>query len=168
MEPVYGLVKVKEKVDSTKIEVTQNVLMVEFGGAYRFAEGPMRKVDRPWLMEAIVGGRYTYMDIELDIRGFGKAKDDLDWTDPFVGLHGTVPLSERWTLDLRGDIGGFDVGSERMWQAMGSVTYQLSPKRDLIIGYRALHQRYVKGSGADRRKWDMTTYGPAIGLAFRF
>lgn len=46
---------------------------------------------------------------------------------------------------LRGDVGGFGVGSQFTWQALGVYTYEFSSGRtawSAVLGYRAIGLNY--------------------------
>lgn len=167
VEPQYGLIKVKEN-DPVKVDVTSQFLILEFGGSYRIAEGQAGSAGRKWWFEPIIGARYTYLDLELDAGSQGSFEDNEGWIDPFVGFRGVYPLGERWTIGLRGDIGGFGVGSEFTWHAIGYVTYGLATNWEIGAGYRALYQRYEFGSGSDQGEWDILTHGPIFGATYKF
>ena len=55
-------------------------------------------------------------------------------------------------VTLRGDVGGFDVGSEFSWQVIATHDFQLCVTErytiDGYLGYRALSVDYSEGSGA--------------------
>ena len=77
--------------------------------------------------EAFVGVRLWSLDAELDVTGPGpgqSAQGDQAWVDPLVGARYIQPISDAWTFVLRGDIGGFGVGSEFSWQAVARVDWQ--------------------------------------------
>lgn len=62
-----------------------------------------------------------------------------DWVDPIIGLRWLWGFSDRWSLKLRGDIGGFGVGSDFAWQAAGLIDWQPFKYVSFIGGYRALY-----------------------------
>ncbi len=86
-----------------------------------------------------------------------------------IGLSTLWDLSERWALQLRGDIGGIAFGSDFAWDAFGLIGYQFSlfgeDNARVLAGYRALSQDYTDGSGRNKFKWDVTLHGPILGLA---
>lgn len=58
-----------------------------------------------------------------------------------VGLRGIFQLSEHWLIIVGGDIGGFGVGSDFAWSALGLFGYQwkgLGLDWAVLAGYRAL------------------------------
>lgn len=60
-----------------------------------------------------------------------------DWFDPYIGLRGRVNFSERFYATIKGDVGGFGVGSKISWTAEGGLGFQLTPRLFTEIGYRA-------------------------------
>jgi hypothetical protein len=60
------------------------------------------------------------------------------------------------------------VGSQISWNLAGYVGYNISRVVSLWAGYRALYVDYEDGSGTDKFVFDMTMYGPAIGIGFQF
>jgi hypothetical protein len=55
---------------------------------------------------------------------------------------------------VRGDIGGFGVGSEFSWNLLGAYGWQIAARNGVtyagIVGYRLLSVDYQKGSGGRR------------------
>ena len=123
-------------------------------------------------LDPYIGVRYTYLDLKLDFKPGPHFSGDQDWVDPIVGARTIWELSDRWSVTAFGDIGGFNVGSDFSWQAAGLVGYSFSLFGDndarVLAGYRALHQDYKNGSGADEFKWDVTLHGPVAALAVHF
>ena len=162
---------VKVSEDRTLIEVGSELALVELGGAYRFAELPLGKdANRLLSLEVLAGGRYNYLKAEVDIFGLLDAKRSQDWVDPMVGARATAKLTEKFSLRVRGDIGGFGIGSasDFAWNVVAFLGYQLSRRITLGAGWRVLDIDYEKGSGRRRFEYDVTTSGPVVGLAFRF
>ena len=67
---------------------------------------------------------------------------------------------------IRGDIGGFGVGSDFTWNAITFIDYRLWKHVSILGGYRALYQNYKNGSGIDEFKFDVTMHGPILALNF--
>ena len=66
---------------------------------------------------------------------------------------------------LRGDVGGFSVGSQFSWNALAAYSFVFS-KRDGVtysglLGYRALSADYEQGSGRTKYVYDVVMHGPA-------
>jgi len=118
------------------------------------------------------GLRYVSLDADLRVTGpLGNeltASEGQDWVDPVVGAIYSWPFADEWTLNLRGDIGGFGVGSDFAWQGMATLRWQFSPRTALGMAYRYLDMDYEDGKGSNRFKYDMATSGPAMGVIFTF
>jgi len=95
------------------------------------------------------GLTYTYLDIEMDVTNTlgGKASDGTteDWVDPIIGVKIRHDLNDKWFLNLVGEIGGFGVSSDLLWQAMAGVGYNINDCWSLVGGYRHLSIDYEDG-----------------------
>jgi hypothetical protein len=121
----------------------------------------------------VLGGlRYVDLSVEVQARGplgdLRAAKGSESWVDPIIGAHYTVPVNDRWSLILRGDIGGFGVGSDFAWQAMATVRWQASERLGILGAYRYFDMDYENGSGTGRFKYDLAISGPLLGVVFTF
>jgi hypothetical protein len=94
--------------------------------------------------------------------------ENQDWTDPLVGARWMWGFADGWSLIARGDIGGFGVGSDFSWQALGLVEWQPWEYSSFIAGYRALDVDYEDGRGREYFSFDATVHGPVIGLNFKW
>ena len=165
----------------TKIDPTAKIFYQGFGGFYRLgtwdlADAPDKEPPSV-TVDAYAGARYTYLDLKLDFKGvFRGLVNNVDksksWLEPLVGARTIWDLSERWTLTLAGDIGGFGFGSDFAWNAFGLIGYRFSlfgeNNARVLAGYRALYQDYSDGSGRDKFEWDVTLHGPTLGLLIQF
>jgi opacity protein-like surface antigen len=167
-----------EQEDTTSLGINTEVdfsqLIVEFGAGYQL--GDWRLGRRPWprlSMEVLGGGRYVNLDSELEITVTGPpgirvdVDQPVDWLEPFVGARLRLAVSKPLAFVVRGDAGGFGVGSDLTWNLVATLQYQTSPKVTLAIGYRLLDIDYDSGSGTDRFVYDVLTHGPILGVAFR-
>ena len=154
------------------LEVKQWV--IDFGGLYRFGRWILGSTgDREMFLELLGGGRYWNLKTELDLNaplaGLGvNAKVSEDWIDPFIGLRLLAELTPKLSLSVRGDIGGFGVGSDFSWNASAIFGYSFSEMISVWLGYRALGVDYEDGSGPDKFAYDVTMSGPIVGLGFKF
>jgi len=91
------------------------------------------------------------------------ARDDY-WFDPYVGLRGRYNFNKTVYTSVRGEIGGFGVGADLMWQVEGVIGINLTRSVFTEIGYRAL--------GADFRDnnfvFDVVLHGPQITTGITF
>lgn len=132
----------------------------------------LRKV-LPWL-DAGIGLRLNSLEAGFDVvTGVGQNETERSrsrtetWLDPIliVRSKGTFGGS-RWTYLLRGDIGGFGVGSDFAWQIQSGIGYEFSELFELSGGYRVIGMDYDTGSGDGYFKYDMDTSGPTVRLGF--
>lgn len=91
-----------------------------------------------------------------------------DWIDPTIVARWTLPLGERWLVQLRGNLGGFGIGSELFWQLQANAVWRSSPRTQWSFGYRIIDIDYDRGQGPDRFVYDMATFGPVVKFGFRF
>jgi hypothetical protein len=156
--------------------------VIEVGVAYEIA-----RWSRYTAIDLIAGGRYWHQSIDvnfalagtLNIGGLVLTGDraiarsgSVDWVDPLIGLRVRHQLAPGQELVLRGDIGGFDVGSEFSWNLMAAYSWQFAVRDGVtysgLLGYRALSVDYVQGSGANRYEYNVLQHGPIMGLTVGF
>jgi hypothetical protein len=126
----------------------------------------------PWA-EIGLGGRLNTIEGGLKVaegevlpgRDVSQTKT---WVDPLIAVRLTAPLESKWHLGIMGDYGGFGIGSDYAWQVFPFVGYRFSQLFELGAGYRAIGMKYETGSGDDLFIYDMTIFGPQIGLVFHF
>jgi hypothetical protein len=143
--------------------LTTSLFVLHLGGTVEVAGA----ADGRWALDALGGARFTQVRNGLSIPLGPSASQQATWAEPFLGLRLRGRLGARWEYALWGDIGGFGVGSDVSWQAVGTVSYRFplfGADAALTAGYRALSQDYR----ADGFRYDMTVHGPVIGLNLRF
>ncbi len=173
---LYANLGDETNVGPLKIDPDVNLFWGDFTGYYRLGPWDLDSEagdDGPQLIvDPYAGVRYTYLDVDLDISGGSNLSGDQDWFEPIVGLRTLWELSPRWGVTAAGDIGGFGIGSDFAWQAIGLVSYRFGlfgeNNSRFLFGYRALHQDYSTGSGANKFEWDVTLHGPIFALAIEF
>jgi hypothetical protein len=79
-------------------------------------------------------------------------------------LHGVWEVNDRWFLHGGGDIGGFGVSSDLIWQVNAAIGYRFTQSISALVGYRGLGVDYNDGGFLV----DTVAHGPVIGLSFRF
>ena len=118
-------------------------------------------------------GGLRYNDISTDVKvtgplGANKASGSKSWVDPVVGAVYGHKFNDTWSMNLRGDIGGFGIGSDFAWQGIASVRWQATPTVGVIGAYRYIDMDYEDGKGDKRFLYDMAITGPALGVVFSF
>lgn len=153
--------------------------MADFALYYRLFEQPLGDDNQQMLIFEPYGGlRYGYLrqkiDLNINIAGVGSAGRTLgtseDWVEPFIGGRVIWDLNDTWSLNVRGDAGGFGIGSasDLTWQVLGGIDYKLSENTTLNAGYRYVDLDYSRGSGANEFGIDLKAQGPYLGLTILF
>ena len=154
-------------------------VLVDVGVGYRLGEWTLPERRRPLTLDLYVGARYygflTRLRASLGVTkaGIRQAADvsnTVDWTDPLVGVRWQVPLLDCVSANFRGDIGGFNAGSELSWNIVGDVRYWigasiLSTHPYVALGYRALG---FTRSSDPHNELDMQFRGPFGTAGFVF
>jgi len=91
------------------------------------------------------------------------SRDDF-WFDPYVGLRTRYNFNKTFYTAVRGEIGGFGVGADLMWEVEGVLGINLSRNIFTEIGYRALSVDYNN----DGLLLDTVTHGPQITTGITF
>lgn len=142
--------------------VDLNLTLSEFSGYYRLQRDAHK-------LDFIAGVRYINMENTVSITGGPTLINaDKDWLDPLIGARWVWEFSDGWSLITRGDLGGFGVGSDFTWQALGLVEWQPWKHVSILAGYRALYIDYQDGSGREYFNFDATIHGPVLGLNFKW
>lgn len=97
-----------------------------------------------------------------------SAENSEFWIDPVLIARFSKSLNDTWQFKLRGDVGGFGIGSDFTWQLQASAGYRFSKLFQTTLGYRIIGMDYDQGSGSSRFRYDMNTSGPMIKLGFNF
>ncbi len=122
----------------------------------------------PWL-EILAGGRLNLLGSSATLEPVGTVfNKDIAFFDPFLGVRITVPNTGRWDYAVRGDVGGFGVGSQFTWQTRITVGFRVSKLITIGAAYWLFSIDYEQGSGLTYFKYDVLTSGPEIGIAFTF
>jgi hypothetical protein len=156
-------VDLEQDEDLTNGTVTAGIDMtlIDLVGGYRVSPA----------VALLAGARWV--DMGASLRYTGELADpDADvgksWIDPLIGVNVFASLSDRWWLGLRGDVGGFGVGSELTWQAYADIGWKASDLVSIILGYRALDIDYEDGDGLHFVGLDVLMSGPQLGVVFTF
>jgi len=148
-----------------ELDVTTTMQMYQLSAGYRFGERVT--------VDLIGAARYTQLDTDLDLvvttggllpGGTRSLSANESWWDPVVGVRVIVPLAQRWSMVLYGDVGGFGVGSDLTYQAIAGINWQFSKHFSAKAGYRYLYQDFEDEGFV----WDMAAHGPYLGLGIRF
>lgn len=128
----------------------------------------------PWL-DLGAGGRVnsltTRADLTLDLpngTSFRSKRSNRTWLDPIIIARFHNPEGSKYLYQLRGDIGGFGLGSDFTWQMQASIGYRISQLFQVSGGYRIIGVDYNKGNGEDRFMYNVDTSGIELRVGFNF
>ena len=153
--------------------------IADFGIGYRLGEWAIPNRKRPFSLDVFVGARYYWFltrlrasaSVRTRRRDFARSVDvthTFDWADPLVGVRWQLPLLDCISADFRGDIGGFEAGSDIAWNLVGGFRYWvdftlLSSHPYLGLGYRALG---FERSESSSNGMDLQFRGPYASAGF--
>ena len=86
------------------------------------------------------------------------------WFDPYVGLRARYNFNKTYYTAVRGEIGGFGVGADLMWEVETVVGINLTRSIFTEIGYRALGGNYENNGF----RFDAVMHGPQITTGITF
>jgi hypothetical protein len=139
---------------------------VEVSGGFVETVGSMTAMNgRP--LELLFGLRYVALKATVDVAPVPRASARETWLDPLVGLSFAHAFNDRWSVKLRGDIGGFGISSESSELATNVsaiIGWRVGEKVTLHGGYRML-QMYFDG---DSLVLDATMHGYVVGVGWLF
>jgi hypothetical protein len=138
----------------------------EAAGLYRIS---------PYL-EVGIGGRLNRLETGMDVlrnvipEGTEQVTGShtATWYDPIIIARFSGDIIDKWIYELRGDLGGFGIGSDFTWQIQVFGGYRFSKLFQLTAGYRLLSTNYDKGTGSQQFIFNIDEFGPVISLGFNF
>jgi hypothetical protein len=124
----------------------------------------------------LAGVRYLRLDAEFDIDARiqtpggrvtvrESVEETIDVLDPVIGAGVVTPLSDEWKLLLRGDFGGFGIGTDFSYQVNAMAEYMASENWSLAGGLRVIGFENIE---EDDVKMDLRMFGLMVGAAFYF
>jgi hypothetical protein len=140
---------------SANIKATEFLLTPKIG--YRVINEERIKVD------ALAGFRFWYLGENLkfnpSLLGLNFSGSQ-DFVDPVVGGRIQVALSPKIAINILGDVGGWDTGSQLEYQWGALLGYKIKPRLALQVGYRYLNVDYHGSRGI---VFNATTAGVLLG-----
>ena len=86
------------------------------------------------------------------------------WFDPYVGLRTRYNFNKTYYTAVRGEIGGFGVGADLMWEVEAAFGINLTRSIFTEIGYRALGDNFEENNF----RFDTVMHGPQITTGITF
>lgn len=113
-------------------------------------------------LELVFGMRYVALDSMVQLTPGPAGNAGESWLDPLVGARFKHDFNDRWSVSLRGDVGGFGVASELTTNLSATFGYRITDAMTLRFGYRALQMDFEDGGFV----LDAIAQGYAVGLSF--
>jgi hypothetical protein len=133
-------------------------------GYFRVLDGDVLSVD------ATAGARFWRLDNNLNLFPATTSAPSVtvgqsqSWVDPVLGARFHVNLAKGWFGTLKGDAGGFGVGSQLTYQFYVGIGKEFKQKFSTVAGYRYLDVDYSNGGFL----YDVHMSGPIVGFNVRF
>ena len=135
--------------------------VVEVGGAYE-----VMRFDPRTAIDILAGARYWHQDMSINLALAGTLdigdltvsgnraiarSGSVDWVDPVVGGRIRYNLAPGQDFVLRGDVGGFRVGSQFSWNALAAYSFVFA-KQDGVTYHRRCRDSRGRRGGHDRHR----------------
>jgi hypothetical protein len=127
-------------------------------------------------LEAGVGGRLNFMESGFDIfrKTLPEGTEEIaesaskTWFDPILIARVSTSIKDKWLFNVKGDLGGFGLGSDFTWQVQAYAGYRFGKLFQLTAGYKILSIDYDRGTDTKRFIYNVDTSGPVVRFGFNF
>lgn len=141
-------------------DVTAKMGIIDVGVGYTLLRGTTT-LGVPMTVAPVIGGRWTYLDLEINPDVLATRSGNRGWFDPYFGAVATIGLTRTLDLQIAGNVGGFGVGSDFTWAFQTMLEWHFAKHVSFDLGYRVLSWDYE----LENFKWDTTLQGPWIGIS---
>ena len=167
-QPNWISLQADGNVGPLRAQDDMQIWVVDMAGFYQLGKWGKEK---PVTLDALLGVRYWNVSDELTLSGPGglisyNHSDSTYLIDPIIGLRAKMYFTEKFSLSLHGDVGGFGVSdhsSQLTWQALGTLGYDFTRHFSLGLGYRALSTYQPDG-----KNLDLLLHGAFLALDFHW
>ena len=158
--------------DPLMVKRVARIVIGEVSSFYTFLQhtfrGSFRNVAA---VDAVLGLRLWWLGVQVKaVDGLITGEDYQVWVDPLTGLVVRLDLLDgHLPIVLRGDFGGWGIGSTIAWAGEASAGYRwFRPMLDitLALSYRVLAPNYSSASGDFG--FAAALHGPAVAVDFGF
>lgn len=119
-------------------------------------------------LDLIAGVQHSYLDIDQTLtpvsRPGSTTRYSYDWNDPLIGFRYQYPISQKWLVWLRGNMGGFNASTQRIIDLSTDIQYLINSTISFTIGYRYLKIDFKE----DDVLYDVALDGVYMGLGIHF
>jgi hypothetical protein len=118
--------------------------------------------------DANVGVRYWHLGQKLSfnptILGI-NFNGSQSWADIIIGGRVQLPVGKKTTINLLGDVGGWNATAKLDYQFAALLSYKFCPRWSLVAGYRYL---FVDYRPTNLSVFNVVTSGALIGVTYTF
>ncbi|HSE39830.1 MAG TPA: hypothetical protein VLH08_03630 [Acidobacteriota bacterium] len=120
--------------------------------------------------DLLAGARIVSLQTKLDFSAPINLEVEAEktWVDPYVGIRFHPWINENWSVIIRFDIGGFDIGSDIVWNLNANAVWHVTERSSFAFGYRIMDVKYDDEEGDTEFIYDMTNHGPIGGFIYQF
>jgi hypothetical protein len=119
-------------------------------------------------VDALAGTRIWHLNNAINLYKGGSATvtagQTQDWVDPVLGGRFRLNCNKGWYATLKGDAGGFGIGSQVTYQTIATIGKEFKKKYSLQAGYRYFAVDY-KNAGF---LYNVHMNGPILGFNLRY
>ncbi len=169
----YVKMEDRKSVGPITVKARLELEILELAGFYRLGVWPVGTSAGRLSLDVLGGARYNRIQGDVGLLGRRisvSAGGTQDWWDPFIGPRITYQPCEKFSVSVRGDVGGFGIEgcSKLTWQIVAGARYDITKNMFVEAGYRVLDTDYRTGSGDHRFEWDIQMRGPFLALGITF
>lgn len=122
--------------------------------------------------------RFLWQELEVDTVRIGEISLPVDrefsssrtTVEPLISAQIGLDLSERWAINMRGDVSGFNINAEEdfTWNLLIGTQYHVSPNISLQLAYRFNGFDFEDGEGLRRTRLNLYQNGLWLSGIFQF
>jgi hypothetical protein len=125
-----------------------------------------------------IGARYIYLKQRFNLTYVGSilgsqsriVTHDQEWYEPYIGGRFNIKMNDKLTLQLGGNVGGFDDGDGESLNYGAEGILRITPNDTIFfeVGYRYADLSYSHGEGVDEFGLEARFYGPIFTFGLMF
>jgi len=161
--------------EKRKVTIDETVWLIKYGVSYDLGVLHLGKSPQSLTVtvQPYVGGLYFHDPIKLKVdpgvAGLGlKVRETIEFNTPIIGLNTLWHLTDRWSLRVGGNFGGWNVDNvESTYEVVGDIAYHFElwgQHAKAFVGYRYLYIDLDVGAV----ELTVTVKGPFVGMGFEF
>lgn len=115
-------------------------------------------------LDVVFGMRYVALESTVQFAPSIVGDASKGWLDPLVGARYEHAFNDRWSVTLRGDLGGFGVSSDLVANVAATFGFRVSQATTIRAGYRVLEMDFAD----DGFVLDAIVQGYTVGVSVAF